>query len=655
MRTVPSTRTAHEGTHGVSDRREQLLELLARADRWYTAAEIGDQLGVTPRSVRSYVTTIKAEAAPFDPVQSGPAGYRLDRAEHARWRAASGTEESGGPAARTTRLLRRLIDSPDGLDAFATAALLHVSESTLESDLTRVRGRLDGTGLSLRRSGGTLVLEGTESARRRLLGTLFREESARGMLELAAIQREFPTAGLPEFKTDLIAELTARGAAVNEYGLSNVLLHIAIAVDRVRRHHGLQADGDGSSVPDAADLGITDVVDALVVRHFDVRLNSEDVAYLGYLVETRVATPAQTGPDARQDDLLGPDDLAELRRIAVQAGREFLIDLDDDEFLTRLALHVRNLVARAQDLSFSRNPLTRSIKAGYPLTYELAVYIANELQTSRGIRVNEDEIAYIAMHVGALVEQRRRVDDDLVSCSIVSPAYYELHLTVLARIEEALGADLDVQSVVTRTDVDWGSLPGDLVISTVEPPLPDERVLVIAPFLTDADIDRVRAAVSRIRRHRRRARLAAELERYFQPELFLRDVVVADEEAMIRLLGERMRDLGIIDDAYITGAIERERLSSTAFTDTLAVPHALAMTARRTSIAIVLSDAPIDWNGARVNVVAFIAFSESDRSSFQDVFDQFVEVFSEHESVHRLLRNARDYPSFIEELVHALA
>ncbi|MET0784508.1 MAG: PTS sugar transporter subunit IIA [Leifsonia flava] len=642
----------------MSDRREQLLDLLARADRWFTAAELGDQLGVTPRSVRSYVTAVKTDAAPFEPVRSGSAGYRLDRAEYARWRAASGateatSEESGGPTARATRLLRRLVDAPAGLDAFATAAELHVSESTLEGDLTRVRARLDGTGLSLRRSGGTLVLDGTESARRRLLGTLFREESARGMLELAAIQREFPTEGLAEFKTDLIAELTRRGAAVNEYGLSNVLLHIAIAVDRVRRHHTLQSDGEPAT--DAADVGLASVVDGLVARHFDVRLGAEDVAYLGYLVETRVATPAQAGPDARRDDLLDADDLAELRRIAVQAGREFLIDLDDGEFLTRLALHVRNLVARANDLSYSRNPLTRSIKAGYPLTYELAVYIANELQTSRGISINEDEIAYIAMHVGALVEQRRRVDDDLVTCSIVSPSYYELHLTVLARIESAVGSDLDVQSVVTRTDVDWRALPGDIVISTVEPPVPDERVIVIAPFLTDGDIERVRAAVSRIRRHRRRARLAVELERYFQPELFLRDVVVADEEAMIRLLGERMRDLGIIDDAYITGAIERERLSSTAFTDTLAVPHALAMTARRTSIAIVLSDSPIDWNGARVNVVAFIAFSESDRSSFQDVFDQFVEVFSEHDSVHRLLRNARDYPSFIEELVHALA
>ncbi|KQX07924.1 MULTISPECIES: BglG family transcription antiterminator [unclassified Leifsonia] len=642
----------------MSERREQLLALLARADRWFTAAELGDQLGVTSRSVRSYVTAVKTEAAPFEPVRSGPAGYRLDRAVYARWRAASGgdvvaPEETGGPTARASRLLRRLVDAPSGLDAFSTAAELHVSESTLEGDLTRVRARLDGTGLSLRRRGGTLVLEGTESARRRLLGTLFREESARGMLELAAIQREFPTDGLAEFKTDLISELTRRGAAVNEYGLSNVLLHIAIAVDRVRRHHSLQPDG--STATDAAATGLASVVDDLVARHFDVRLGAEDVAYLGYLVETRVATPAQAGPEARTGDLLDAGDLAELRRIAVQAGREFLIDLDDDEFLARLALHVRNLVARANDLSYSRNPLTRSIKAGYPLTYELAVYIANELQTSRGISINEDEIAYIAMHVGALVEQRRRLDDDRVSCSIVSPSYYELHLTVLGRIESAVGSDLDVRSVVTRTDVDWRSLPGDIVISTVEPPVPDERVIVIAPFLTDGDVERVRAAVSRIRRHRRRARLAVELERYFSPELFFRDIVVPDEEAMIRLLGERMRDLGIIDDAYIAGAIERERLSSTAFTDTLAVPHALAMTARRTSIAIVLSDAPIEWSGARVNVVAFIAFSESDRSSFQDVFDQFVEVFSEHDSVQRLLRNARDYPTFIEELVHALA
>lgn len=644
-------------TPEVSDKRDRLLALLARADRWLTATELGDQLGVTARSVRSYVTALKTDAAPLEPIASGPAGYRLDREAYALWLAEpTEQDDAAAPVVRVTRLLRLLVDAAQGIDVFEVAAGFHVSESTIEGDLTRVRARLDGTGLSLRRSAGRIVLDGTEPARRRLLGTLFREESARGMLELEAIQREFPTAGLAEFKTGLITELERRGASVNEYGLTNVLLHIAIAVDRVRRDHRLgRAAIAGDAAPASEGSGLREALATLVTTHFGVTLGPEDVTYLAYLVETRVATPAQDGGDVLVDDLLSPDDLAEMRRITVQAGREFLIDLDDEEFLTRLALHVRNLVARAADLSYSRNPLTRSIKAGYPLTYELAVYIANELQRSRGIRINEDEIAYIAMHVGALIEQRRRADDDGVTCSIVSPAYYELHLAVLNRIEAAFGTELLVQRVVTRTDVDWETLPGELVISTVEPPIPSDRVLVVQPFLTEADTERVRAALARVRRARRRARLAAELMQYFQPELFFREVAVRDEESMIRMLGGRMRELGIIDEGYISGAIERERLSSTAFTETLAVPHALAMTATRTSIAIVLNDSPIDWNGSRVNVVAFIAFSESDRASFQNVFDQFVEVFSEHESVQRLLRNAHDFPSFIDELVHALA
>ena len=39
-----------------------------------------------------------------------------------------------------------------------------------------------------------------------------------------------------------------------------------------------------------------------------------------------------------------------------------------------------------------------------------------------------------------------------------------------------------------------------------------------------------------------------------------------DEEAVIRVMGDRMRERGIIDDEYLDGVLERERISSTAFT-----------------------------------------------------------------------------------------
>ena len=95
-------------------------------------------------------------------------------------------------------------------------------------------------------------------------------------------------------------------------------------------------------------------------------------------------------------------------------------------------------------------------------------------------------------------------------------------------------------------------------------------------------------------------------------------------------------------------------MSSTAFTDNLAVPHAMSMTARRTSIAIAVNDTPMDWGENRVNVVALIAFSESGRRTFQSVFDQFVEVFADRADVQRLIKRSVDFASFIDELVHLM-
>jgi lichenan operon transcriptional antiterminator len=287
------------------------------------------------------------------------------------------------------------------------------------------------------------------------------------------------------------------------------------------------------------------------------------------------------------------------------------------------------------------------------MIYELAVYIARELQQSEGINVPEDEIAYLAMHLGARLEEQRQ-SEQAVTATIVAPAYHRLHLDLLHRVETAVGTELRIEQLDTRSDVDWDELPGDLVISVIEPPTPDDRILVVHPFLSDTDALAIQNAAARVRRSRRRARLAERLASYFDERLFFRELYAPDAESMIRTLGARMVDAGIIDDAYVTGAIERERLSSTAFTDGLAMPHAMAMTAERTSIALVLNGTSMPWGEARVEVIAFIAFSESGRASFQEVFDQLVEVFSDRDNVRGLVARATDVPTLVAELTRLI-
>ena len=52
-----------------------------------------------------------------------------------------------------------------------------------------------------------------------------------------------------------------------------------------------------------------------------------------------------------------------------------------------------------------------------------------------------------------------------------------------------------------------------------------------------------------------------------------------------------------------------------------------------------------------MQVVALVAFSETDREAFQTVFEQFVEVFSEREAVQRIVRRGADFAGFFDEFV----
>ncbi len=227
---------------------------------------------------------------------------------------------------------------------------------------------------------------------------------------------------------------------------------------------------------------------------------------------TRVVAPGATAPQTHVKERLEPDVEQAVRDIVERAASQFLVDIVHEDFLLRLALHVQNLRLRAREQAWSRNPLTRSLKASYPMIFEVAVYIANGLHESLGIPLLDDEIAYIAMHVGGRLERSRRADQ-LLTATIVCPGYYELHELLRSSVDRSLGQAIEVVGVETRVDPDWASIQTDLVLTTIDPPpsIAGDRVVRIQPFLTDGDIEHVQAAAGRIRRGRRLARLRAEL------------------------------------------------------------------------------------------------------------------------------------------------
>ncbi len=70
----------------MAEKWERLVDALGHADGWTTAAELADRLGVTTRTIRNYAAQANSGGVI---VESGPAGYRLDRAAWAARRTAA--------------------------------------------------------------------------------------------------------------------------------------------------------------------------------------------------------------------------------------------------------------------------------------------------------------------------------------------------------------------------------------------------------------------------------------------------------------------------------------------------------------------------------------------------------------------------------------
>ena len=632
-------------------RQNRLLTHLVRVEDWVTAASLADYLGVTPRTVRSYVVALNARVADGLVVESGGQGYRTGPAARAALR--EGAVEPGTPLDRLHQLVRRLLESEAPIDVHDTADEIYVSSATIEADLAKVRSFLSGSGLTLERQGSQVWLQGTEMAQRRLLSRLVHDQAEMESLDFTALMRVLGEGSVgaeayARFKSDLVDALGGLGYFVNEYAIADVLMHVAIAADRIARGRPL-APGIGQLREDEVAVG--EVLDELALRHFGIQFGGGDKEFLTTVVLSRVVAPRLDSVRALARERVSPAVEQAVMDACAAAAAEFLIDLSGEDFTWRLILHVQNLSERAVGSVWSRNPLTRTLKASYPMIFEVAVYIANRLQERLGIPLVDEEIAYIAIHVGARLE-RNRTDDDPPTATIVCPGYHDLDSLLRSSLDRSLGKAIQIVRVETRADPDWAAMDSDLILTTIAPPRHSDRIVTIPLFLSDADVERVHAAAMKVRRTRRLARLRTELEKYFAPRSFVRDLAAdSGEEAIIRRLGALLVAEGVIDDSYVERSIERERMSSTAFTESLAVPHALSMTATRTAIAVGMSDRPIPWGENRVQVVVMVAFSDSDRAAFQTVFEQLVEVFSERDSVQRLVHKGTDLAAFLDELV----
>jgi lichenan operon transcriptional antiterminator len=611
-----------------------IIELLSHKEP-VTSEYLAKVLGVTSRTIRNDVKTLNLELKKIG-VQieaSRGVGYFIDSAlgqqvtELIEELFMLQEEEHGNtpvlPEERILYILKGIIMTDDFIAAEQLANELFVSKSTVDNDLKQVEKLLEKYDLKLfKKQNYGIKLLGNEMNIRFCLS----ESLANRKNEQAELENEIiADVNIDEIKAitkDYIEELSFSMA---ELPLNNLVMHIAIAIQRIKKGKNVEASSiELDQLDNQVEYEVATKIVKSIEDKFAIKIPLGEVAYITIHL---LGAKHFEDKDFHQSDfveLVGESHYQLVANILSEINRVYRIDLrEDHELIYGLGLHLRSAINRLKYRMNLRNPMLTEIKRNYPFSFELGIVASEIIQNNSELVVNEDEIGYIAIHLEAAVERmknkkRRQMKRVAIVCaSGLGTA------KLLAASVESVFPGIDIVGTYPSYSIgDIKKEEVDLILSTI--PIQQESLipaLHINAILTEKDIEKVREHISSKFLNEDNSKSLKKLQNLFSEELFFTEVDKKNPNEIIKSLSSVLNIKGYVDDSFQGSVLEREEISPTSIGNLVAIPHPLKPNALGSCIAIGILKKPVKWGEHTAQLILLLALNEKDKEEFSHLFN----------------------------------
>ena len=614
--------------------KREIFRYLQSHGQWITSSHLSSHFQVTTRQIRNLIRQLIDDGVP---VEASRQGYRLLCTEDEQF--------CDTALSRPYHILQLLI-SCDGISTQALSEALFISNSTLENNLRDVRKILHTYSLKLSRSKDIYRILGDEIQKRKLISSILRKHTG-----LSDILNTFHinecTYSWNDVKKELFILFHEQDIYLNDMALNTVLLHVLIAIDRSERGSLLT-----SSLHIPAKLSYCrEPLQNFIIDHFHLSLNSLEIDSLLFIVSCNCnLTDFKQLNISNLSQFIQEDCIEMTKKVLHMTCEQFSLTIKEDDFLPNFALHIQNLLMRMEQHYHANNPMKDKIKHEYPLIYEISVFMAQQIQTQADILVNEDEITYLALHIGAYFENNE-YEDEHISCAFVYIDYYQYYKKLIQKLIMQF-PNLNIKYAVPVWDYNINMIHCDFIISLTEEKLPAVcPVIPISTFLTKNDMSRIENEIEKSIQHQKAYTIQKDCKTFFNPKLFYRNMYAEDVPSLIRKLGTDVMNLGYGSEELTEEILYREHISCTSFPNLVALPHAMKHIAKKSFISIVINERPFLWGEYPVQLIAMIGISERDRKQFRTIFNYFTDITFEREHVQELI-NCQTFDEFIHCFIH---
>ena len=554
-------------------KQEELINYLYTHNEKVTANILSKALNLSIRTIKSYIAELNMNYPSL--ISSSNRGYVIDKVK-ANSLLQYKDDIPQDYESRCIYIIKKtLLEKQDYIDIFDLCEELFISYSTLKKDIYKMNTSFANFKITFSSENNKLHVGGSEQNKRKLISHVMSEEVSGNFLNLTLLQESFPDYDLDDACTLIKDICKQHHYYLNDFSCVNFILHVTIMVSRINHGNHIINNNELIQVTNKNDEKIAKELCLALEQVFNVSFNSSEILEIYILFKNNAN---YINNENENVSLLVSDEIIQItKNIIKNVDEHFFINLDSDNFITPFMLHLKNLKNRLIKNNLLKNPMLDSIKISCPTIYDISTFIAYQLTLSFHENVNEDEIAFIALHVGTEIERQKK-EETKVSCLLLCPEYLNITSTLHKKIMMDFGDQLTIQKSISFENEILGN-NFDLLITTV-PVLESTNyfTVLLPPFPMSYEKNKILDAIIRIENTKKSQILTNNLNFYFNEKLFYSMNEDISKSAVINELAERMINLGYVEENFKEEIWKRETASSTAFMN-IAIPHPMKMSA----------------------------------------------------------------------------
>lgn len=553
----------------------------------------------------------------------------------------SSSQSKGG---RQRYILFKLLLNSNSYTLQDLADELFVSRSTVENDFVAVRKKLNSMGIGVEVSHQGIKISATEDQRRGATAELISQywgqdiyaEHEHGQLVRTInlppkLQQLFSKKIITLVMDSLTEFIDKSHLTFSDYEFQSLAIHLMIALERINNSSKNEPQSAKTSKYTGL-LSETKLLIKILERRYQHSIPLVEQKYLNLHIVSAMHKKISLSDVKDESDQQKVDD--EFKNVS-DFLQQKLVDIEPDkELLEGLSLHLESTIKRLKVGLNIYNPYTKEIRRNLPEAFDAAVRLQSDVQKTYDIVLNDDELAFIALHFESFYE--RHLTDKRLRVVVVCSSGIGTSQLLAQRLEIKFNKSLQVIRVTTVANLFNSELTEDLVISTIPISNLDKPVVSVGPLLGPADIIAIQSVIKKLQKSEQPPNPFFEL---LKPELIIVKSKAENYSQVMNTITKKLVENDYIRDSnqVLKAADEREALASTAM-DNFALPHVNPKLIQKSALALLISEKPILWQKSEVHFIFFIGLNNKVKGKMREIFQLINAIIDDHQLQSHLLK-----------------